>query len=110
MSQISNLRNHDLARMDSCEEAREATAGEVRWPEATLREATLREAVESSSLFRLTDLPPLTYPLITEELRPQDPPRGRFSFPVPPHREPRPMDLVFAPRQVESWPIARLRP
>ena len=30
MSQISDLRNHDLAGVDSCEEAREATAGEAR--------------------------------------------------------------------------------
>ena len=57
----------------------------------------------------MTDLPPLTYPLIIEELRPEEPPRGRFSFPSP-HPEPHPMDLVFAPSQVESWPIARLRP
>lgn len=35
MNQISNLRDHDLARVDSREEATEATAGEARWPEAT---------------------------------------------------------------------------
>ena len=80
MIQISHLRNHDLAGVDSCKEARESTSGEARWPEATPREATLREAVESASLFRLTGLPPLTYPLIIEELRPQEPPCGRSSL------------------------------
>ena len=44
-------------------------------------EATRREAIESACIFRLTKLPPLTYPLIIEELRPEDNPRGRFRFP-----------------------------
>ena len=44
-------------------------------------EATWREAIESTSVFHLTKLPPLTYPLIIEELRPEDNPRGRFRFP-----------------------------
>ena len=43
-----------------------------------------REAIESACIFRLTKLPPLTYPLIIEELRPEDTPRGRFRF--HPHR------------------------
>ena len=82
MSQISGLRNHDLAGVDSRREAREATFGEARGREAT-PEANSLEAFESASLFGLTDLPPLTYPLIIEELRPEEPPRGRFSFPLP---------------------------
>jgi len=45
-------------------------------------EATCREVVESTCIFNLTKLPPLTCPLITEELRPEDTPRGRFSFPT----------------------------
>ena len=32
-------------------------------------------------IFRLTKLPLLTYPLIIEELRPEDNPLGRFRFP-----------------------------
>ncbi len=44
-------------------------------------ESTHREAFESACIFHLTKLPPLTYPLIIEELRPEDNPRGRFSFP-----------------------------
>ncbi len=44
-------------------------------------EATCCEAIESKCIFRLTKLPPLTYPLIIEELRPEDTPLGRFSFP-----------------------------
>lgn len=39
------------------------------------------EAIESVCIFHLTKPPPLTYPLIIEELRPEDTPRGRFSFP-----------------------------
>lgn len=39
------------------------------------------EAIESACIFHLTKLPPLTYPLIIEELRPEDTPRGRFRFP-----------------------------
>ena len=35
LSQISGLRNHDLAGVDSRQEAREATSGEARWTEAT---------------------------------------------------------------------------
>ena len=35
LSQISGLRNHDLAGVDSRREAREATFGEARGPEAT---------------------------------------------------------------------------
>lgn len=35
MSQISGLRNHDLAGVDSRREAREATSGEARRREAT---------------------------------------------------------------------------
>ena len=35
VSQISDLRNHDLAGVDSRREAREATSGEARGPEAT---------------------------------------------------------------------------
>ena len=64
-----------------------------------------------------------------EELRPEDTPRGRFCFPdiadlvgrqsyrlamCPwppcPSSESHPMDLVFAPSQIEAWPIARLHP
>ena len=44
-------------------------------------EATLQEAIESTRIFHLTKLPILTYPLIIEELRPEDTPRGRFRFP-----------------------------
>ena len=77
----------------------------------------------------MTFLAPLTYPLSIEELRPEDTPRGRFCFhdiadlvgrqsyrlamcpwPPCPSSESPPMDLVFAPSQIESWPIARLRP
>ncbi|MDG1128801.1 MAG: hypothetical protein P8N68_06840, partial [Paracoccaceae bacterium] len=62
-------------------------------------------------------------------MRPEDNPRGRFRFPdiADPkgrqsywlvacpwlHRticESLHMDLVFAPSQIETWPIARLRP
>lgn len=35
VSQISGLRNHDLAGVDSWREARKATFGEARWREAT---------------------------------------------------------------------------
>ena len=35
VSQISGLRNHDLAGVDSRREAREATFGEARWAEDT---------------------------------------------------------------------------
>ena len=37
--------------------------------------------IDSAHRFRLTKLPPLTYPLIIEELRPEDNPLGRFRFP-----------------------------
>jgi hypothetical protein len=66
--------------------------------------------------------------LIIEELRPEEPPRERFSFPdiadpdpaagiaqrasacpLCPH-ESHPMDLVFAPSPIETWPLDRLRP
>ena len=49
-------------------------------PESTCG-STYREVIESACIFRLTKLPPLTYPLIIEELRPEDTPRGRFRFP-----------------------------
>ena len=42
LSQISGLRNHDLARVDSRREAREATFGEARWPEATTESQFVR--------------------------------------------------------------------
>ena len=42
MSQISSLRNHDLAGVDSPREAREATFGEARQPEATPESQFLR--------------------------------------------------------------------
>lgn len=42
LSQISGLRNHDLAVVDSRREAREATFGEARWPEATPESQFLR--------------------------------------------------------------------
>lgn len=77
----------------------------------------------------LTKLPILTYPLIIEELRPEEPPRGRSCFPPiadresdatlaggahrhvrPAQDETCPMDLVFTPSQIETWPIERLRP
>ena len=44
-------------------------------------ETTLPEAIESACIFHLTKLPPLTYPLIIEELRLEDNPLGRFRFP-----------------------------
>jgi len=47
-------------------------------------EATCNEAIESARIVRLTKPPLLTYPLIIEDLRPEEIPRGRFSF--PPHR------------------------
>jgi len=37
VSQISGLRNHDLAGVDSRREAWEATSGEARWPESSQR-------------------------------------------------------------------------
>ena len=43
-------------------------------------EATCEEAIESACIFRLTKLPPLIYPLIIEDLRPGDSPRGRSRF------------------------------
>ena len=77
----------------------------------------------------LTKLPILTYPLIIEELHPEEPPRGRSCFPPiadresdatlaggahrhvrPAQDETCPMDLVFTPSQIETWPIERLRP
>ena len=42
VSQISNLRNHDRAGVDSRREAREATFGEARWPEATTENQFVR--------------------------------------------------------------------
>jgi hypothetical protein len=44
-------------------------------------EAICIEAVESNSFFYLTKLPILTYPLIIEELRPEEPLAGAFDFP-----------------------------
>jgi len=41
----------------------------------------LPKKCDSDSHLGLTKLPPLTYPLIIEELRPEDDPRGRFCFP-----------------------------
>lgn len=38
------------------------------------------EHLESKCIFRLTKLPLFTYPLIIEELRPEDTPCGRFRF------------------------------
>jgi hypothetical protein len=70
----------------------------------------------------------LTYPLIIEELRPEEPLAGAFHFPTsrililtlaspsahrhvrPAPDESHPMDLVFAPSQIETWPLDRLRP
>jgi len=81
------------------------------------------------SFFHLTKLPPLTYLLIIEEYCPQASPRGHFRFPHiadPDHvaghvararwharyapNENNLMDLVFAPSQIETWPLDRLRP
>jgi hypothetical protein len=67
-------------------ESREATWRKPLATEATSREATcgcpaLPEGVDSTRKNGLTFLAPLTYPLIIEELRPEDTPRGRFSFP-----------------------------
>ena len=42
VSQISDLRNHDLAAVDSRREAKEATSGEARWPEATTESQFVR--------------------------------------------------------------------
>ena len=39
------------------------------------------QPIESACIFHLTKLPLLTYPLIIEELRPEETPRGRFPFP-----------------------------
>ncbi len=39
------------------------------------------QQIESASFFRLTDLPLLTYPLIIEELRPEETLAGAFHFP-----------------------------
>ncbi len=52
----------------------------------------------------------MTRPLIIEELSPEAPLTGAFFDFPPSHPEPHPMDLVFAPSQIEAWPIARLRP
>ena len=55
--------------------------GNISSKREAAQEATFLEAVESKRVFHLTKLPPLTYPLIIEELRPEKPLRGRFSFP-----------------------------
>ena len=52
----------------------------------------------------------MTRPLIIEEFSAEAPPHGRFFLFPPPHPEPHPVDLVFAPSQIEAWPIARLHP
>jgi hypothetical protein len=74
------LLNHDLGVLDSFAESREAS---LRKPvyRSQPAEAALPEAIESACIFHLTKLPPLTYPLIIEELRPEDKPLGRFRFP-----------------------------
>ena len=100
------------------------------------RKASLRqelsdifEHVDSTTKSGLTFLAPLTYLLIIEEYCPQVSPCGPFRFPHiadpdpvaghvarahrhvrPAPNENHPMDLVFAPSQIETWPIDRLRP
>jgi hypothetical protein len=74
------LRNHDLGALDSLRNPGKPVCGSHH-VESQAAEATGIEAVESTSFFYLTKLPLLTYPLIIEELRPEEPPRGRFSFP-----------------------------
>ena len=58
-------------------------------------EATRTEAVESTSIFRLTKLPPLTYPLIVEELRPEVTLSGAFVSAHPPGMVP-PRPCLYA--------------
>lgn len=91
--------------------------------------STGSEVFESMQHFLLTDLPPLTHTSIIEADRPEEPLAGVFDFPTsrrlhtrqamlglrhrahafPGHSDPS-MDLAFAPSQIESWPIDRLRP
>ena len=109
----------------------EATLASSQHRKATLRQklSDISEHFDSTTKNGLTFLAPLTYLLIIEELRPEDNPRGRFRFPDiaeldpvagqvarahrhvrPAPNENRPMDLVFAPSQIETWPLDRLRP
>ena len=61
----------------------EATLAGSQHIEASLRQelSDIFEHVDSTTKSGLTFLAPLTYLLIIEELRPEDTPRGRFSFP-----------------------------
>jgi hypothetical protein len=74
---IKGLRNHDLGALDSLRNPGNPVCGS-HLAGSQPAEATCREAIESACIFHLTKLPPLTYPLIIEELRPEEPPRGRF--------------------------------
>ena len=57
-------------------------------------QATCREAIEYARIFCLTKLPPLTYPFIIAELRPEDIPLERFCFPHIADPEPRAGNLA----------------
>ena len=63
---IKGLRNHDFGALDSFAESRESS---LRKPpcQKPASGSHLSEAIESACIFRLTKLPPLTYPLIIEE-------------------------------------------
>ena len=63
---IKGLPNHDLGALDSFAESRESS---LRKPpcQKPASGSHLSEAIESACIFRLTKLPPLTYPLIIEE-------------------------------------------
>ena len=63
---IKGLRNHDLGVLDSFAEARESS---LRKPpcQKPASGSHLSEAIDSARIFRLTQLLPLTYPLIIEE-------------------------------------------
>ena len=74
---IKGLRNHDLGALDSLRNPGNPVCGSHH-AGSQPAEATYREAIESACIFHLTKLPPLTYPLIIEELRPEETPRGRF--------------------------------
>lgn len=73
------------------------------------RKPVREKLLDSLHFFRSADLPSLTYPLIIKELRPEEPLAGAFHFPTP-YPDLFPMGLVFAPSQIETWPIARLLP
>jgi hypothetical protein len=109
----------------------EATLATSQHRKASLRHelSDIFEHVDSTNKSGLIFLAPLTYLLIIKEYCPHVSPCGPFRLPhiadpdpvaghvARAHRHVRPapnescpMDLVFAPSQIESWPLDRLRP